>query len=259
MLGEGAALTIDRNSDLSRSIQKYSVSANWYAKPGLSFAAQYYYKVNVNDYDAVHDNTPPTGGDRYPAYISDQDFETHDFNVRMSWHPVPQLGLVTRYDRQLSYINSIEIGLGKVQSAEYRSDILSQSVTWSPTARLYLNGSVNVAFDQTKTPAYQFVQNADNNSVNGSVGGGYVLAQRDDIFFDHSWFNASNLIGNYTTGQPYGLSQSQEASYITWVRRQTAQLVYTVKYGYVTNHDTTYGGRSDFDAHVIYAKVQYAF
>ena len=50
-------LTIDRESDNTRTSQKYSTKANWYAKPGLTFAAQYYYKVNVNDYDATRDNT----------------------------------------------------------------------------------------------------------------------------------------------------------------------------------------------------------
>lgn len=258
-LGEHGVLSIDRDTELERITQKYSASANWYAKPGLTFAAQYYFKVNVNDYDAVRDNTSPGTADRYPAFITDQDFETHDVNLRMSWRPLSQLNLVSRYDHQESTITSIEAGLPKVQSSEFSSDILSQNVTWSPTARLYLNASINVTFDQLKTPAYPIVLHGDNNYVNGSVGGGYALAQKDDLYFDYSWFNASNFIDNSARGLPYGLSQKQQTAYLTWVRRHTEQLVYTVKYGYVTNDDTTFGGMNDFDAHVLYAKVQYHF
>jgi hypothetical protein len=33
-------------------------------------------------------------------------------------------------------------------------------------------------------------------------------------------------------------------------------LIYSFKYRYVTNRDVTWAGRNDFDAHVLYAKVQ---
>ena len=258
-LGEPGALTIDRQSDLSRNFQKYSVSANWYAKPGLTFAAQYYYKLRTNDYDILRDSAPTTGGDRYPAYIIDQDFETHDMNVRMSWRATSKLSLVSRYDHQESKINNVQAGLGPKQSADASSDIISQSVTFSPTARLYLTGSVNVTYDQLKTPAYPFVQQGDNNYINGSLGGGYVVSQKDDLYADYSWFNASNFYDNSATSLPYGLSQRQQAASLTWVRRQSESLIYTFKYGYITNRDTTFGGMNDFNAHVLYAKVQLHF
>ncbi len=251
--------TVDREMDNERSTQKYSLNANWYAKPGLTFAAQYYFKVKVNDYDAVRDNTPVTGGDRYPAFITDQDFETHDMNFRMTWRPLSKLSLVSRYDYQQSTINSIEAGLGQVESSELTAHILSQSVTWSPTARLYLTGNINVTYDQLKTPAYQFVQNGDNNYVNVVIGGGYVLTDRDDLLIDYSLFDASNFSDNSATSLPYNVSQKQEATYVTWKRRQSETLIYTVKYGYVTNRDETWPGVNDFDAHVLYGKVQFIF
>ena len=251
--------TVDRDTQIKRTNQKYSFTTNWYAKPGLTFAAQYYYKVRVNDYDAVRDNTPAASADRYPAFITDQDFETHDFNTRVSWRPVSLLNFVTRYDHQRSTITSIEAGLMKAQSSEYTSHIISQSATWSPTGRLYLTGNINVTYDQLATPAYAFVKQGDNNYVNGSLGGGYALAKLDDIYVDYSWFRASNFIDNSATSLPYGASQKQQAATITWVRRQTAKLIYTLKYGYITNRDETLAGLNDFDAHTIYGKVQYNF
>ncbi len=251
--------TVDRDMEIERASQKYSAKATWYAKPGLTFAAQYYFKGNVNDYDARRDNTPAGTADRYPAFITDQDFETHDFNVRASWRPASNLTLVTRYDNQQSKIISIEAGLAKDRSSSFASHIVSQTVTWTPTGRLYLNGGVNVTYDQLETPAYQFVKNGDNNYVNGSVGGGYALAKLDDIYFDYAWFRASNFIDNSATSLPFGVSQKTRSAYLTWVRRQSANLIFTAKYGYVTNRDGTLAGRNDFDAHVIYGKVQYRF
>ncbi|ACB75864.1 hypothetical protein [Opitutus terrae] len=259
MLGEAGVFAINRDVDLDRFVQKYSFGANWYAKPGLTFAAQYYYKGSMADYGLTRDNTPPYGGDRYPSYIIDQDFETHDVNVRVTWRPVTQLNLVTRYDHQESKVTNVMAGLGKSPSGDYSSDIISQNVTWSPTARLFVTGSVNARYDQLATPAYPFVQNGDNNSINGSLGAGYVVSQKDDVFVDYHWFDADNYIDNSRTSLPFGLTDTQNAFYVTWVRRQTEQMIYTVKYGYVTNDDYTYGRRNDFEAHVLYAKVQYRF
>lgn len=252
-------LTIDRDNDNERMSQKYSLKANWYAQPGLTIAAQFYYKSNTNDYDAVRDNTPPGTADRYPAYITDQDFETNDFNLRVSWRPMSLLSFVTRYDHQQSKIVSQEAGLAKERSSKLTSHILSESITWNPTNRLYLNVNVNFTWDQLATPAYRFVLNSDNNYVNGSIGGGYALAKLDDVYFDYSFFRANNFIDNSDLSLPFGADQKQQGAFLTWVRRQSEHLTYTVKYGYMKNVDGTWAGLNDFKAHVIYAKVQYHF
>ena len=95
--------------------------------------------------------------------------------------------------------------------------------------------------------------------MNGSIGGGYALAKLDDIYFDYSFFRAKNFIDRSQFTLPYGVDQKLQAAYLTWVRRQAAHLVYTLKYGYITHRDGTWVGRNDFDAHVLYAKVQYHF
>ncbi len=256
---EHTIVNIDRDLEYKRTSQKYSFGANWYVKPGLTFAAQYYFKGNVNDYDIRRDNTPNLSADRYPAYITDQDFETNDYNIRMTWHPVSALNLVTRYDNQQSKILTQDAGLTMEQSSKLESHIISQSATWSPTSRLYLTGNLNITYDQMKTPAIAFVQNADNNYVNGSVGGGYAVGKLDDLYLDHSFFSARNYIDRSALTLPYGTSQKTRSTYVTWVRRQSDHLIYTLKYGYVTNRDDTWQGLNDFDAHVIYGRVQYRF
>ena len=255
----GPVVTIDRDMEYERLSQKYSFTTNWYARPGFTFAAQYYLKRNDNEYDARRDNTPAGTADRYPAFITDQDFETHDINLRVSWRPRAALNLVSRYDHQQSRIESNEAGLAVTTSSKVRSHILSQSVTWSPAGRYYVSGSINVTYDQMNTPAIAFVQHADNNYVNGSIGGGCTVGKLDDVYVDYSWFNARNFIDRSQLTLPYGLSQQTQAGSITWLRRQTEHLIYTLKYGYVSNRDLTWAGRGDFEAHVLYGRVQYRF
>lgn len=252
-------LTIDRTMENTRSMQKYSLNSNWYPRSGLTVAVQYYFKANQNDYDARRDNTIVGTGDRYPAFITDQDFETNDFNIRLSWRPASLLSFVTRYDYQQSKIISQEADLQKVESSTLTSHIFSESATWSPTGRLFLNASVNVTYDQLETPAFAFVKNGDNNYVTGAIGGGYALAKLDDVYLDYNWFNAKNFVDSSATFMPYGVSQKYQGAYVTWVRRQTENLIYTVKYGYVSNRDDTWAGLNDFDAHVLYGRVQYRF
>ncbi len=258
-LGDAGVLSIDRDTDYKRHTQKYSLGANWYVQPGLTFAAQYYFKGNMNDYKAVRDNTLPGTADRYPAYITNQDFETNDFNVRMTWRAALGVHFVSRYDIQKSKIISSEAGVPKEISSEMTSHIFAQNITWSPTGQLFLNANVNVGFDQVKTPALAFVQNGDNNYINGSVGGGYAVGKLDDLYVDCSWYKSNNYIDRSAQTLPYGASQSTRAAYLTWVRRQSENLIYTFKYGYVYNRDDGMGPINNFDAHVVYAKMQYKF
>ena len=58
---------------------------------------------------------------------------------------------------------------------------------------------------------------------------------------------------------PLNAGQKLQSAFLTWVRRHTDRVIYTVKYGYATNRDGTFGGLNDFDAHIVYGKVQYKF
>jgi hypothetical protein len=125
-----AAISIDRDTEFERDTQKYAATANWYVRPGTTVAVQYYYKTRANDYrSTTRDNTVSTG-DRYPAYIANQDFETNDFNVRLSTKLGPRLRSVTRYDYQETTINTQDIGLAFAESAEMTTHVLAQAVTW---------------------------------------------------------------------------------------------------------------------------------
>jgi hypothetical protein len=137
--------------------------------------------------------------------------------------------------------------------------VLSQSATWSPAGRLYVTGNLNLTYDTLRTPTLQFAQYQDNNYVNASLACGYAAGKVDDLYLDWSWFRADNFIDRSATLIPFGMGQKTNQASLTWMRKQTAHLIYTFKYGYVGNRDETWAGLNDFDAHVLYARVQYRF
>jgi hypothetical protein len=80
-----------------------------------------------------------------------------------------------------------------------------------------------------------------------------------DIYVDVYHYRADNYTSNPEVTLPLNSGQTLDTAFLTWVRRQSQRLVYTVKYGYGTNRDGTYGGQNDFTAHMLYGKVQLKF
>src|SRR6266487_1431013 len=87
---------IQRETADTRFFQKYGLGLKWYPLRRVSVDFGGYYKSNAYDYDHRSDNTPNNGGNRYPAYLVMQNFETCDGYTRLTLRPLPNLTLVTR-------------------------------------------------------------------------------------------------------------------------------------------------------------------
>lgn len=259
-------ISIDRDTELERGVQKYALTSNWYPRAGTTVAVQYYFKARQNDYRAVRDNTVSTA-DRYPAYVSGQDFETNDFNVRLSHRLTPNFRTITRYDYQNTTIRSQEVGLGVGQSMESTQHIISESVTWNPLTRWYLQGNVNYVNETLKTPAVtltglasNLVKNSDANYVNFSMSSGYALDDQSDLMVDYMLYRAmGNYVNNSAVTVPFGTDSKLQTVSVGWNRRMNARTTVNVKYTYAKNEDVPSLGTADYEAHLIYTKVQYRF
>jgi hypothetical protein len=264
-----AAVTIDRDTEFKRDSQKYSATANWYPAPGTTVAAQYYFKARQNDYNSTRDSTSPalTSGDRYPAYIANQDLETNDFNVRLSLRASPKVRLVTRYDYQKSTIRTQDVGLAFGQSGSMTSHIISETVSYNPLSRWYVQGTVNYVWDQLTTPATQLtgaalnrVRNSDANYMNFNLSSGYALDQDSDLYVDYSLYRAFNdYIDNSAYSVAYGTQARTQQVGVTWFRRLDSRTALTLRYAYAKNTDDAVGGLADYEAHMVYGKIQYRF
>lgn len=255
------SIDLDRETEYQRVGQRYTVNATWYARPGVTLAAQYNYRLKLADYDHRRDDSPntPRSPDRYPAFIIDQDMETHDGNVQLTWRPRSMLTFVTRYAHYRSTVTSTMAGLAEVQSGRLTRHIVTQTATWNATPRLFLSGAVNLTFDQLVVPPNRFTYNSDNNYINANLSAGYALGKVTDLYLDVTHLRADDYLNNPTITLPMGAAHNMQTAFLTWVRRHSQRLIFTARYGYAQNRDGTFGGLNDFNAHLFYGKVQWKF
>lgn len=255
---ETGAIDMQRTTDTERTTAKYSYGVNYYAKPGLSFAAQAYYRERNNDFANPVDSTT-SSGDKFPAYVTAQDYKTADFNVRMTWRPASNLTLVARYDLQNNSIYSTEADTPEAKSSDLKARIVSGSFTWLPTPRVYLTGSINVVQDSLNTPAAALILNGENDYTSGNVSAGYVVSETSDVLLDLGRTKADNYVDSSNLSVPYNAGFKQNYAAATWVYRASEHLVYHLRYSYADYTDQLSGGNNDYTAHTLYAKVQYLF
>ncbi|MGA3283367.1 MAG: hypothetical protein ABSD57_02760 [Verrucomicrobiota bacterium] len=249
------------NQDWTRLGQKYTVGANWYPLYQLNFGAQYYHEIHDYDYDNTLTNNPTS----YPGYLTHQKFTTDDMNIRATWRPFSTLSLVTRYDFQLSTVDTTGDSLGSVQSAEITSHIISQSVNWTPLPRWYVQVSGSYALDSVDTPPISitgvtnFVLPGKNDYWTVSAMSGFALDNKTDLQLQYSYYRADDYVNTSVYTQPYGAGDEEQSVTATITRQITKAIKVSLKYGFFRNQDETSGGHNNYDAHLVYASMQYRF
>jgi hypothetical protein len=261
VLAPARTAVIDHDTDYQRLGQRYTASATWYARPGLTLGGQYNYRLKIADYTTLRDATSnaPASRDRYPSFIVDNDIESRDTSVRLSWRPKSMVSFMTRYAYQRATITTTFDNLPAIENGRLTRHIITQSASWNPTARLAFTGTVNVTYDQLWVPPHRLTFNSDNNYTSAALNAGYALGKLTDLQIDLSHYRADNYTDNPAVTLPLNAGQTLQSGALTWVRRQSARLVYIAKYTYATNREGTFGGQNDFQAHLVYGKVQYRF
>ena len=264
---ESGDVGIERATDTDRTVQKYAAGVKWYPRRDLNFAAQYYHKIRENDYTHPVDSTGNTGGNRFPAFITLQDFTTDDFNIRCTWKPHIGLTLVSRYDYQSSTIDSRSEGLAEMESSDMTSHIFSQAITWSPFSHIYVQGSINYVTDEVGTGANKLtgedvaglVLQTQNDYWNASIMTGIAVNEKTDVQAQYYYYRADNYVDNSTVSLPYGAGAEEQSINLTLTRRVNEKLRYLIRYGFFNNRSDTSGGNNDYDAHLLYTSMQYRF
>jgi hypothetical protein len=287
------------NKDTSLLGQKYTVGATWYPMARLNLAAQYYYKAADYDNDfhselaTPTDVPPPLGAERNQRLIG-QDWTTNDANIRITVRPkLPEtlgtLSLISRYDFMQSYISGKwgvspagpppavtppppAIPTGTVLNEEWTgmvtSHVISESMTWNPCARFYLQGIGSYVLNQTETPASKInlIPNTsptvvdfrnDYWTVTGAAG--YVLDELTDLRADYTFYRANDYFKNTRVALPYGMGATEHTVTATASRQITKQIRLTLQYHYFNYQDETFGGHNDYEAHSVFSGLQYRF
>jgi hypothetical protein len=265
MLSASRQAELHRDTDFDRFSQKYTVGANWYPRQRLSVHTQYYRKMRENSYQ--HDPASYVNySGLYPAFIQNHDFVTDDANVRLTWRPIDKLTLVTRYDLQFNTIHMQGTGLGEQQSAEQTAHIIGETITWTPTSRLYIQPGVNYVLDTTKSAATSVptfpgnpVEDAHNDYFTVTCTTGLVLDDRTDLQLQYNYYLADNFRDVSAITQPYGADAEEHGVIASLIRRVNPRLKVTLRYGYYSGRSEFFGGFNDYDAHLVYASTQYLF
>ncbi len=262
--GGGLGLPILRYTEDERFTQKYTVGANWYPLRRVNTDVQYYHKVRDNDFDHLTDNTANDSDNRFPAYIIYHRFETDDINVRLTLRPLNNLTFVTRYDYQMSTVDTSPdslSGMNELQTSEITSHMIGQNVTWVPWSRMYFQIGVNYVDSLTDTPANNYTKailDFRNNYWDASSTVGFVLDNKTDLQLHYFFYQADNLeqASEYV---PYGAGAEEHAVTVTLIRRLRDNIRLTLKYGFFDYTDDTSGGNNDYQAHLVYSSLQYRF
>lgn len=258
------AVELQRDTDFDRFTQKYTAGANWYPARRLNLSGQYFYKRRDNDYDHLIDTTGVTGVIRHPAYLTRQEFSTHDFNVRMTLRPSGRVVSVSRYDFQVSEVRTGAAGAPAIQSGDLQSHVLSQSLTWTPSSRIYLQGLLTYVHDTVGTPANSgasgaIVPESRNNYWSVGANAGYVLNARTDVEIDYLYSLADNFVDNSLASQPYGAGFEEHRVVVTMNHRLSENARFVLDYGFFHNDDASFGGDRDYVAHLVSSTYQRRF
>ena len=257
---------IQRETDETRLFQKYSLGVKWYPIRRVSVDVGGYYKLNNYDYEHTIDSTLNNSiANRYPAYLTMQSFKTYDGNARVTWHPLGSLTLVSRYEYQLSTVNTTPdpiSSLGESESAKLTSHIFAQNISWSPWSRLYLQAGFNYVISELKTPASDYtaaILKAQNNYWTVNLNTGLVLDDKTDLNLGYTYYRANNYSDNSAVGVPYGSGAEEHGISTALVRRIKKNLRASLRYTFYSYSDESADGHRNYDAHVVYTSLQYRF
>jgi hypothetical protein len=248
--------------------QKYTIGANWYPTMRLNLSGQYFHRIASYDEDIFSGLF---------QRLFNQDWNIDDLNVRITFRPkmpvcLGTLALVTRYDFVHTSIDSQWFHEGEIfaeeQSGEIKKHVISESLTWNPLARFYLQASFSYVLNQTDTPANNIelvpnegatVVNFRNDYWTVTSGIGYIIDDKTNFYSDFSFYCANDYFKNAAVAVPYGMGATEYTASATLTRQLTKQMRLLLRYGYYNYRDVTSGGHNNYRAHSLYSGLQIRF
>jgi hypothetical protein len=275
------------NKDTDLLTQKYTVGANWYPTTGLNVAGQYYHKsADYDNHFITELATAPVPGSERNQRLLNQELDTDDVNFRVTWRPklpakLGTIALVTRYDYVrgtidgqwgISPANPPGVGLTGITLAEQRTaeitnHVITESITWNPCARLYLQGNFSYVLNKTDTPAdFNLIPNTSptitdfkNDYWTASGSAGFTLDDKTDLRAEYSYYRANNYENNSLVALPYGMGATEHTVGASVTRQITKNVRLKVQYSYFHYTDETSGGHNNYEAHAVFSSLQFRF
>ena len=257
--------------DANQDYEDAKIGMNWNESSQLTIRAELFRKDHQNRFVGADDviGVASYGG----LYVTGYTFTGAKLSV--VFKPVPQLSFNTRYQPQSGNLsvtaNVVNGGLGgEITSGKVRGQQISETINWTPISQFYLQGNINVVFNQIQT-AYPVVvvsaatgiaspiQNANNNYITGSALCGFALDKRTDAQLQWSWARAANYDPQIAAGgQPYGASFQQDSVTMGLKHKFSDRLMGEAKVGYLRLNDPTAGGFTNYHGPLAYIALTYS-
>ena len=247
------------------------IGANWNACTAFTFRAEIYRKDHQNRFVGANDIV---GTASYGAlYATGYQFTGVKLTVILK--PSPAWSFTTRYQPQsgnMSVLGNTVTGgsSDEITSGKVRNQMLSETVNWTPTGRVYVQGNLNVVYNYIQT-AYPVVveslttniatpiQNANNNYITGSALCGFVVNKSTDATLQGFWSRANNYNAQIASGgQPFGAGYEEESVTAGLKHKFTDRLMGEGKLGYLHRTDDTTGGFTNYRGPLAYVALTYS-
>jgi len=157
--------------------------------------------------------------------------------------------------------------LDEIRSGTITQHILTGSLTWNPTARLFFQGSVSYVRDETDTPAdiiftgntMPSIVDSENDYWTASASMGFAIDDKTDLHAEYSYYRADNYEGSSIVGMPYGMDATQHMVGASISREIMRNVRVKLQYGYFHYRDETSGGHNNYDAHAVFSSLLFRF
>jgi len=257
------------DSNISRLRQKYTAGANWYPLSRLNVSFQYYHQMEDFDQNLLNSDT----GDGNQRLLN-QNWNTDDVNLRVTWRPLSNISLVSRYDFQYTKIDSqwgatappdpflTTLVAANGESGAMTNNMLTECVTWSPLDRLFIQGNASYVLNNTSSPAsvqIPAVMTFRNDYWTAGIGAGYKIDDKTDLDANYSYYRADNYVNDSSIGVPYGAGCSEHDVSASISRQISKNVRVMLKYSFDMYRDQLSGGLDNFTAQTIYTSLQIRF
>ena len=179
--------------------------------------------------------------------------------------PTPQLTFSTRYQPQTGMMsvtgNVVTGGSGnEITSGKAKGQLFSETVDWTPTTRLYLEGNINVAYNYIQT-AYPVVVVSGHDQhrhpdpecqqqLHQPAAGccGFVLDKRRTTCSSRRIAPRRTITirRSQPAASPTGRASSSKARTLGWKHKFSDRLIAEGKAGYLRRTDGTTGGFTNY-------------
>ena len=247
------------------------LGANWNESKALTFRAEVFRKDHQSRF--IGANAIAGTGSFGGLFVNGYTFTGLKLSVIAK--PVAQLSFTTAYQPQSGNMsvtgNVVNGGTGsQVTSGKARTQMIGETVNWTPPGSFYAQANVNVVYSYIQT-AYPVVvvssttniatpiQNANNNYTTASALCGFVISKATDAQIQGFWQRADNYNPQIAAGgQPYGSSFKDESVTAGLKHKFGDRTVVEGKLGYLHRVDPTTGGFTNYHGPLAYLAVTYS-